>query len=71
MPELKLTLPQPWAELERVGERMIAAQKADADALKAYNSKQTHELYARWRVARGEVYKLMEERNKLAAKIAS
>ena len=58
-------MPEPWEELVRIGERIIAAQAAERTAWGLYAADPTEALLERWRFARDEVSRLLEERDQL------
>ena len=60
-------MPNLWEEVERIGERIIEAQAAERAAWALYAADPTEALLERWRFARDEVSRLMEERDKLGA----
>ncbi len=55
----------PWDEVVRIGERIIAAQAAEVAAWNLYAANPTEALLERWRGARDEVSQLTKDRDKL------
>lgn len=54
-----------WVEIERIGERILEAQAAEAEAWRLYVKQPTGEFLSHWRIAREQVNKLINERDRL------